>query len=364
MASINELLRDEMIAHKVNITQYESSFISNIEKLLKESDKALSAQLIISLSDMNDGFRISWLLNELSSVKTIGGFSDALANELLGFAKYESEYHYSLFESLLSDAVLNKYKLFGVTPQQVYSAATATPFQGRLLSEWVTNIEDDRLNRVANAVRIGYLNGETIDQIIKKVRGTKSNNFRDGILDITRRNTGALVKSAVSHFSETARDSFTNSNKDLFKGKQWLSTLDTSTTNTCIIRDKKQYDLDNKPIGHKIPWGDGPGKIHFCCRSVYTWILKSWRELGINKDEMTVGTRASMDGQVPKDTTYLEWLRKQSESRQLEILGETRFKLMTVSGVEPSKFYTDTGQFRSLDELRKIDEEAFERIKQ
>jgi hypothetical protein len=76
----------------------------------------------------------------------------------------------------------------------------------------------------------------------------------------------------------TARQEFAQANSDIVKAKQWSSTLDTHTSQWCIIRDRKLYTLDGKPLGHAIPYLRGPGKIHFCCRSGEILITKSWEE--------------------------------------------------------------------------------------
>ena len=351
--TINKKLRNEAIYHRVNLVSYENNLIKESLKLLNVADRELSAQLYIALDDLSaSDFKISRLETMLNSVKSLSSFSDYLFGELSAFCEYESNYQYSLFKSLLPDIVTSKYPLMQVTPNQLFSAVKSKPFQGRLLSEWVSNIEDDRLKRVANAVRTGYVTGETTEQIIKRVRGTKKNNYRDGVLAISKRNASSLIHSAIAHTAATSRDEFSKANNELIKGKQWLSTLDTSTTPMCIIRDLKRYTLDNQPIGHNIPYGDGPGKLHFCCRSVETFILKSYRELGIDIDEVPTGTRASMDGQVPAKTSYLEWLRSQSKERQEQVLGVERARLLREGIVEPEKFFTRDGHALTLNDLK------------
>lgn len=351
--TINKKLRNEAIYHRVNLVSYENNLIKESLKLLNIVDRELSAQLYIALDDLSaSDFKISRLETMLNSVKSLSSFSDYLFGELGAFCEYESNYQYSLFKSLLPDIVTSKYPLMQVTPNQLFSAVKSKPFQGRLLSEWVSNIEDDRIKRIANAVRAGYVTGETTEQIIRRVRGTKKNRYKDGVLETSKRNASSLIHSAVAHTAAISRDEFSKANNELIKGKQWLSTLDTSTTPMCIIRDLKQYTLDNKPIGHNIPYGAGAGKLHFCCRSVETFILKSYRELGIDIDEVPIGTRASMDGQVPAKTSYLEWLRSQSKERQEQVLGAERARLLREGIVEPEKFFTRDGHVLTLNDLK------------
>lgn len=351
--TINKKLRNAAIYHRVNLIGYENNLIRESLKLLDIVDKELTAQLYVALEDLSPSdFKISRLESILASSKSLKSITDYLFGELNSLSEHESNYQYSLFESLLPDIVKSKYPLMQIPPNQIFTAVKAKPFQGRLLSEWASNIEDDRLKRVANSVRTGYATGETTEQIIRRVRGTKKNKYKDGVLEASKRNVSSVIRSAVSHTAAIARESFGNANSDIIKGKQWLSTLDTSTTPMCMIRDLKEYTLDNTPIGHDIPYGDGPGKLHFCCRSVETFILKSYRELGINIDEAPSGTRASMDGQVPAKTSYFEWLKTQSQERQEQILGIERARLLRDGEIAPENFFTRDGHLLTLEQLK------------
>jgi hypothetical protein len=142
---------------------------------------------------------------------------------------------------------------------------------------------------------------------------------------------------------------------------EWVSTLDARTSPMCRLRDGLQYTLEgHKPIGHAVPWGAGPGALHWCCRSTSTPVTKSWKELtGVDVEEFSPATRASMDGEVPADMTYAEWLKKQSAARQDEILGATRGALFRRGGLELQGFYNNRGRYLSLQELRERDAAAF-----
>ncbi|MGR7566056.1 phage minor head protein, partial [Klebsiella aerogenes] len=200
--------------------------------------------------------------------------------------------------------------------------------------------------------RQGFLLGDTQEQIAKKVRGHANRGYQDGALQMSRANAASIAKTAVGHLASTARQSFAAANDDILKGKQWLSTLDNRTSKDCRIRDRLKYTLDNKPIGHKVPYLQGPGKIHFCCRSTETYILKSSEELGIKVGEIKDSSRASMDGQFPADTNYQDWFSRQSFTRQAEIVGETRARLIRDGGMSPDEFYNDRGEWLTLDQLR------------
>jgi len=45
------------------------------------------------------------------------------------------------------------------------------------------------------------------------------------------------------------------------------------------------------------------------------------------------------------DTTYREWFLRQPYTRQKQIVGETRAKLIRDGGMSPDEFYTDKGEY-------------------
>ncbi|KEO99468.1 hypothetical protein EH64_23205 [Escherichia coli] len=77
----------------------------------------------------------------------------SLSGELNELAIYEAGYQLSLFDSLLPDFVADVHPLVGISSDALYAAAMARPFQGRLLSEWASDLEADRLRRITNTVR-------------------------------------------------------------------------------------------------------------------------------------------------------------------------------------------------------------------
>lgn len=56
-------------------------------------------------------------------------------------------------------------------------------------------------------------------------------------------------------------------------------------------------------------------------------MLKSWKELGIDADELEPSTRASIDGQVAETTTFTDRLKSASKAQRVEMLGKARAQL-------------------------------------
>lgn len=369
MATVNELIQDESVAHKVSLEQYSLGVVRRIIALLNRTDAELAAQLMIALERMPaDSFTVERLESLLGSVREVNAeayrrVEQELAGDLQELAGYESQWQFDLFDRVLPEPVKVRFPIARITAQQAYAAAMSRPFQGRLLRDWVRTVEAGRMTRIRNAVRQGYIDGKTVSQIVSEIRGTRANGYADGFLQLPRTDLATIVRTAISHTAATAREQFASANEDVVKAVRWVSTLDTKTSAMCRIRDQLTYTAgSHKPIGHKVPWLQGPGRLHFNCRSTDAIVTKSWRELGIPVDEMPPAQRASMDGQVPADMNYADWLQRQSRERQEQVLGVERARLLREGGLKLPDFYSPTGQWLTLEQLRKIDGAAFDRI--
>jgi hypothetical protein len=368
MPTVNELLADESVAHAISLEKYKVGVVRRIIALLNRSDSQLAEELGRALERLPaESFTVERLEALLDQVKQVNSaaytqVAQALEADLTDLSGYEVSWQQKLLEVTIPEPVLIHFPLVRLSAHQVYAAAMARPFQGRLLRDWSSTIEADRMVKVRNAVRTGYLEGKTTDQIIRSVRGTRAAGYADGFLERPRQDLATIIRSAVSHTAAVARENLYQANSDVIAAEDWTSTLDTKTSQPCRIRDKLPYEVGtHKPIGHKVPWLQGPGRLHFNCRSTSSPRTKSWRELGIPIDEMTDKQRASMDGAVPADTNYRQWLERQPAARQIEVLGPARYQMLK-GGKSLESFYSPTGEWLTIEQLKEQDAKTFAKM--
>lgn len=368
MTTVNVLLRDAAINHAVDLQQFSLGVVRRMIALLNQSDARLSEELRLALDRLPpESFTVKRLEGLLDSVRQINKAAYArvereLKRVLRKFVVEEAAYQVRLLRTVLPDIVQKNFAVASVSADQVYTAALSRPFQGRLLREWASSVEAGRMAHVRNAVRLGYVEGETVDKIVRRIRGTREQGYSDGVLERSRRELTAVVDTAVKHMAATTQERIREANKDIIASVQWVSTLDGKTSTWCRVRDGLKYTVGtHKPIGHKIPWLGGPGKIHWRCRSTSIPVTKSFRQLGIDIDDVPPAQRASMDGQVPADMTFGEWLEKQSAYRQDQVVGPVRGQLMRRGELPFDAFYDERGRWLTLEQLRERNEEAFRR---
>jgi len=354
---VNLTLQDKAVDRAIDLHRFSNGIVRRMVAILNRTDARLTALLTEALLQLDrTTFTVERLDALLGAVRALNAqaYADVfreLGPDLRSLAEAEGQYQFGLFKRALPSIVQLRFPVAGVSVEQVYAAVVSRPFQGRLLMDWAKTVEASRLVLLRNAIRQGFVEGQTTAEIIASIRGSRALNYADGLLDRSRRELATVVQTALSHTAQTARQAFYDANAGVIKALKWTATLDSRTSPQCRLRDGLLYDPEaHKPLGHKVPWLGGPGRLHFNCRSVSTPVTKSWKELGIDIAEMPPGTRVSMDGQVPADLTYADWLKKQSAARQDEILGPTRGKLFR-SGMPMERFYNDQGVWLTLPQL-------------
>ena len=249
MPTVNEILLNESIHHAVSLDQYKLSVVRRIIALLNQSDSSLTDALAKALERLPaESFTVERLEALLAEVRAINAQAYAqVAQELQADLKelsgYETNWQQTLFERAIPEPVLVRFPIASVSAEQAYAAAMSRPFQGSLLKDWAAKVEADRMVNVRNAIRTGYLEGKTTDQIVRSIRGTRAAGYADGFLERPRKDLAAVVRTAVSHTAATARQEFSKANEEILKAERWVSTLDNKTSEPCRIRDQLQYKI-------------------------------------------------------------------------------------------------------------------------
>lgn len=350
--TVNDDLLDLAVRHQVYLTRYSTATVRKIIALLNRVDGDLAAQIQRFDPAAVDGAwsqkRLEKLLVAVRVVNrdAYNQVGKELTAELKALAAYEGAYQARSITSALP-VIMDI-----VTPsaEQLYAAVSARPFQGRVLKEWGKDLEAAAFAKVRDAIRQGYVEGQITEQIVRRIRGTRAGQFRDGILEINRRSAESVVRTAINHTATTARQETYKANADVVGSWRFVATLDGRTTVGCAALD-----------GQTFPIGEGPQPPrHYGCRSSSAPVTKSWRALGFDIDDLPAGTRASMNGQVAADLNYEQWLKKQPAELQDDVLGKTRAALFR-KGDLPLDRFVDDGRTLTLDELRRKETEAFAR---
>ena len=196
-----------------------------------------------------------------------------------------------------------------------------------MLEPWLQGWTDDSIEYVNGVIQQGYYQGKNTAEIVRSLRGTSKMRGQDGTLaQIDRANT-VLVRTAVQHSAQVARETFFKANDDIVLGLEWVSTLDSRVTIQCASLDGKRFPLDSGP---RPP-------LHPQCRSTTIAVLDPAFDM---LDEGATRASKGADGgeQVSASQNYYEWLKTQPDAFQDVALGPTRGELFRKGGLSAERF--------------------------
>lgn len=324
-------LTNQSIRLQVLLERVKAGEVRELDKFLREVDKTLRERLTRGELTAVQRDRIEALVAEVRAA--LAPLYDRQSDAYLARMQ-EMAGDLADIETRTLAAALDGFDVATPTAQTIRAAVLTSPLSvrgpggGMLLNTFVRKWAEADIERIEGVIRRGYFEGQTTDQVVRAIRGTKAANFTDGILAVSRRSAQTVARTALQHVAHVARQETWKANEDIVTGYKWVSTLDGRTSEQCQSLDGQVFEVDQGPLP----------PIHPNCRSTVVPVTKTFRELGLNIDEIGPGTRASMDGPVAGDLTYFEWLKTQSEAFQIEALGPERTQLFRDGGLNADEF--------------------------
>lgn len=334
MALTPEQVHDLSVSHRIGLSRYSTGVVRKVIALLNRTEKAIVERLARTSNETVSGQRLEQLLAEVRSIQADGWVlvRARMNADVSDLAKAEAEFALRLANPARPVAMAT----FSPLPpiEQIVAAVRSRPFSGRLLREWMAEAEEGAARRVRDVIRQGFVEGRTTPDIVRSIRGTKAAQYRDGVMETSRRGAEAMVRTALTHTANTAAQATWEANGDIVQGWRFVATLDMRTTLTCASLHGKKY-----------PLGKGPQPPrHINCRSTSVPVLDPIP--GIKPFEFP---------------SYDAWLRRQSPETQADILGAAKAKLFRDGGLTVDRFTDNKGRVLTLDELRRRDATAFEK---
>lgn len=392
----NEQYRDAALRHQIGLRRYSAGLTKRIAELLEKADRDLAEKLRARLARFEregreldfTGERWKALLSDVRAARDVAlqQYAELVRGELRELSVQEAAQELALLEAV----VPIDFRFAAVAADRLRAIVSSRPFQGRLLNDWFKTLKATDQARLTQALQLGMTNGETTDEIVRRIVGTRRNKYADGILAMTRRDATAIARTAINHVSNTARNYVWEANSDVITARIWVSTLDGRTSAVCRARDGH-----GAPVGdHELPPGVPPLKpkdvrppAHVNCRSVMVAYIDGAGLLGNRPTVTDTRTRRRREidfraearrtgksiqevrrewadrnvGRVPAATTYQDFLKRQPAAFQDEVLGKTKGKLFREGGLTVDQFVDRAGNELTLAQLAASKPEAFVR---
>ena len=353
--TVNEILYQSQIRHHVQILRLERSIARRVSNLLRDLDRDLEEQLARRIGALSGNDRIalrdrsSFTTVRLQALRTTVAnqrreserlLRESVASELREVADFEAESQVNLLRNALAGLSLDI-----VTPEAslLRSLVRSRPLQGRLLRERTSAWSQDKRARVNQAIRLGIAAGEGIPAISRRIRAEHATK---------RIHADSLARTATVSVASHAALETARANPTIIRSVLWTSVLDHRACPVCFELDGQTFPIESGP---RPP-------AHINCRCAITYVTPSFRELGLDIDEVPEGLRASVNGQVPQSLTAEQWLRREPRAAVIETLGPTRARLFLDGNLPIGRFVDRRGNNFTVDQIRQREAALFERL--
>lgn len=309
------MITDDVIKASVLLERLKNGEIKDLTPVIRSLDKAVK-DILAGYSDWPQELGPMLKKMRKAQVKIWDSYIDQLENNLESLSIHELNTANGIISR---QAVINGATVGLASSKGVWKAVLTRPITGTgdMLDKFVENLASDAIQRIEKEVMISWGMGRTLGETVRAIRGTKANNYADGVWATNSRDAKTVVRTAYQHVSSVAfNNSLVSSELERY---QLVATLDSRTSKICRSLDLQIFEVGKGPVP----------PLHPNCR---TRMVPYW-----GPDD-SGGTRSSATGYVAQDESFYEWMKKQPASYQDESLGKTWGKLFRDGGVEPQEF--------------------------
>jgi len=330
-----EIFVNDAVRRQVLLEGVKANEAAKFAKYLKQIERGIRGRLLDEGLTIRNRTRLKKLLADVRVIEkeVFAAWIEELTGELDEVALTSAE----LEASVLSRA-LPAFEAVLPASQQILTAYSQNALsvrgkaQGLTLEPFLKQYTEDQIALIEGAISQGFSESQTTQEIVKAVRGTKPNNFKDGTLSTVNRNTTAMVRTAVQNAASQAKEEIWKANDDVVESVEWVSTLDGSTTSQCRSLDGQTFKVNEGP---RPP-------IHYGCRSTTAPVLDpefDFLKEGAKRPAQGEDKEGDIDiKQVNASTSYYSWLKTQPAQFQKKILGNTKAKLFSSGGLTAEQF--------------------------
>lgn len=346
--ALSDDIQDAITRHQIFILRYSagrekeaSEYIDRVKDMIQ--DELRNEEL----TDL-DLARLNRFMDEvqLFAEEQYRLLAEKVADDARELASQETDWNAGLLSRLIGEdvAVPSGFQ----TELSVFAGIILSGVAGSTIRGIANAFRQTKTNQLMRAIRDGITMREDNFQIGRRA---------ESINLLHKKQAGSMIRTISNRVSVATRNTVLQNNIGLFDGYEWVAVLDSRTSIICAGRDGKIYPLTDDPEKSPKP------PAHFNCRSTITPVVKAEFEDRAKKPKPRTAEGAKGTTKVRQTTTYQSWLARQPASFQDEVLGVTRGRLFRRGGLNLSKFVDQSGKTLTLDELRKVEPEVFNRLK-
>ena len=319
----NLILQARSTAWQYKLEDYTDEALKTIGKTVRKAENDLFRELKHIDFRLPEG-REHAVLSELNDLtfgiqaKLTGDIREAAA--IAGQASIHEYGQILSFDGRLAETV--GFNSVALSPAQL-NAMVNVPIGGNLLNTWIQDsFKAHIVDGIHDEIKAGQLRGMSTDRIIKRLQDS---------FGMIKKDAESIARTSLSSINNAAAEKVYKENSDIVKTETWSASLEVgssgrSTCLACAVNDGRVYPIDEPHI--RPP-------LHIRCRCFMLPNTVSWRELGLDIDEMQKVARPYTERGANREILsggqhkggFESFLKGQSKKYQEDLLGPNRYRM-------------------------------------
>jgi SPP1 gp7 family putative phage head morphogenesis protein len=344
------------VVWRQKLDQYDNEVLKRMQQTIAKAKKEIATKFEQQILRTEIGAaraeEVLFMLDDLSH-----GILSILAEHIAEAAAHAGEHSLAEHSDILSvGGAATAVETVSMPADQMRAFFVDTPLGGKTLAEWVDSAFDATVREgMREELNAGVLQGEGYPKLVKRLT--------QGFDDLSRQDAVTLARSYVQSANVAAMQAVYQRNSDVVKQWKWSAVLEGGFSKSghgtccrCAALDGQTFDL-----------GAGPAiPLHPNCRCVACPITVTWRDLGINLDELEAaarpytirpdkaidaGGRRTIEEVGFHQGDYSSFFGKQDATFQRNAVGPGRLALLQSGKIEFKDLVDGAGDLRTIKEL-------------
>ena len=357
--NINERVEQELTKHDLDLVRYQNGQIkdafSTINNLqieivaeIKRAEPRSKRDLEQLLDRVNEAIDRTYAAMALESIGSLGEFAVAESQAVSTISS-------RVFRAPIAPKILPK----SVALEIVETTLAPNDSLGTSIRDRWDRQRDGTKSNVRDGLNYAVQNDQTLDDMLRIIRGNRALQFRDGVMAKSKRGAEMIVRTATDAVTNSARLATYKRNSDTLRGIQANAVLDSRTSVLCRTRNGFAWHMDSgRPFRGTPIHFPGPPPWHFNCRTTLSPIFKSLEALQsvldpeLNEEIVKRGEEFPIDGKPAPIPSFQSTFDQMTDAERRRILGPGRLRLYNDGKITLKDLVDQQGRTLTLAELK------------
>ena len=357
MMTLNEKIEEALTRHDVELMRFEQGLVKDVMVDINQLKTEIVREIKMAEPQTQRELDGSLSAMDVAIDAAFAALVVQLGTALQKFSQMEQNAVAKIVDQTAKIPLLPSRFGAGTAAEIVEETRIPNTPEGTTFRERWERIKTGLKSSLRSSLGYAIDNGQSLDEKLRLVRGSRISGGRDGVVDKTKKGAETVVRTSQQSVTMATRQALFNVNPEYVSGRQAVAVLDSRTSFLCRTRNGWAWRSNGQPFRGTPIRFPGTPPWHFNCRTTLIPIFKSESDLQKllghrGKTELlALSRRFLIDGQPAPVPSFAKTFDAMTAVQQMEILGRGRFQLYKDKKITLKELLDQNGRELTLKEL-------------